>query len=179
MSDPFDPYDSGYDAGFNPELWTDWTKYPAYPPAPNTPPLQPAQPPIPSQLWPVDEMRFRNDMPEFADTTKFISSTVTFWLAVAQQLNNPARWMTLLPVGIELLAAHYIVGETQALNTANSGGMPGLATGPVGSKSVAQVSISYAVQAAMEDGAGSYNTTIYGQRWWHLAQLIGAGPIQF
>lgn len=158
---------------------SDQTTYPPYPPAKGTPPLTPQPPPFPAALWPVDEKRFRSDLPEFSDGAKYTSGSVNFWLAVAQQLNNPARWGTLLPVGIELLAAHYMLGEAQALATANAGGFPGLATGPVGSKSVSQVSISYAVQAALEDGAGSYNATIYGQRWWHLAQLIGAGPIQF
>jgi hypothetical protein len=152
--------------------------YTPYPPAPKTPALQPLPPPVPAQLWPVDAKRFRADLSEFADLATYTDSTLNYWLTVAQMLNNPCVWGTLLPTGIELLAAHYMVQEAQALKIANAGGIPGIQSGMVQSKAVWQANISYAVQGALEDGAGSYNATIYGQRWWHLAQLVGAGAIQ-
>jgi hypothetical protein len=154
------------------------TSYTPYPPAAGTQPLTPQPPPVPAQLWPVDNKRFRNDFPEFADPGAYTDSTLSYWLTVAQMLNNPCVWGTLLPTAIELLAAHYMVQEAQALKIANAGGIPGIQSGMVQSKAVSAVSISYAVQGALEDGAGSYNATIYGQRWWHLAQLVGAGAIQ-
>jgi Protein of unknown function (DUF4054) len=137
-------------------------------------------------FWPVDEKQFRKDFPEFADTTVYTQMTVCYWLAFSQMSNNPSAWGTWLPLGIELLAAHYITEEAQALKTALAGGNPGTAgaSGPIASKNVSQVAISYAVQAALETGpagsggAGMYNATIYGRRWWHLAQLVGAGSVQ-
>ena len=126
----------------------------------------------------VSNKQFRADFAAFADTTVYLNSTLTYWLCVSQQLNNPNAWKTLLVTGIELLAAHFMVLETQAMRTALNGGIPGLATGPIQSKAVDRVNIAYAVQMAQEDGAGSYNATIYGQRWWHLAQLVGAGGVQ-
>jgi Protein of unknown function (DUF4054) len=128
---------------------------------------------------PVDEKQFRHDFAEFADPVAYTSITVRYWLAVSQRLNNPCVWQDLLPLGIELLAAHFITIEAQALKAGLTGGNPGIAGfGPISNKSVDRVSIGYGVQMAQEQGAGSYNATTYGQRWWHFAQIFGAGAIQ-
>lgn len=164
------------------------TTYPPYPPAAGTPALTPQPPPEPPQLWPVDAKRFRTDLPEFADPVTYTVTTINYWLTVSQLLNNPCAWGTLLPTGIEMLAAHFITEEAQALKvaTASGGALPGIAgaSGPISSKAVDRVNVAYAVQAALETGpagsggAGSYNGTIYGRRWWHFSQLVGAGAIQ-
>ena len=130
-------------------------------------------------FWPVDEKQFRHDFAEFSDPSAYTPISVKYWLAVSQRLNNPCIWKDLLPLGIELLTAHFVTLEAQALKAGLTGGNPGIAgMGPMGSKSVSQVSISYAVQMAQEEGAGSYNSTTYGQRWWHFTQIFGAGAIQ-
>lgn len=141
-------------------------------PLPQNPPQQ-APPP---QIVSADQLR--QDFPAFADATIYPDDQVNFWLCVSQQLNNPYAWQTLLTLGIELLAMHFIILEQQAQRTAANGGIPGLASGPIASKAVDRVNIAYAVQAATEEGAGSYNQTTYGQRWWHFAQLVGAGAVQ-
>lgn len=128
---------------------------------------------------PVTPKQFRKDFPEFADGSVYTNGTLNYWLAVSQRLNNPCVWKDLLPLGIELLAAHWITEEAQSQKAALTGGNPGAAVGgPVQSKSVDAVSISYAVQSIMEQGAGDLNATVYGRRWYHFAQLFGAGGIQ-
>jgi hypothetical protein len=127
---------------------------------------------------PVTPKQFRKDFPEFADTSIYLNGTLNYWLAVAQRLNNPCVWQDLLPLGIELLAAHFITEEAQSLKAGLAGGNPGQVGGPVQSKSVSEVSISYAVQSAIEEGAGALNGTVYGRRWYHFAMLFGAGAIQ-
>lgn len=141
----------------------------------NLPQNPPPQAP-PPQVVSADQLR--QDFQAFADPVVYPDEDLNFWLVVSQLLNNPNAWKELLTLGIELLALHFLILEAQAQRTAANGGVPGLASGPIASKAVDRVNIAYAVQAAVEDGAGSYNQTTYGQRWWHLAQLVGAGAVQ-
>ncbi|WP_370639506.1 DUF4054 domain-containing protein [Cupriavidus sp. DB3] len=57
----------------------------------------------------VDVAQFRQDFPEFSDTTKYPDSAVQFWLTVSVSLVNPCRWGVLTDQGIELCTAHHLV----------------------------------------------------------------------
>jgi hypothetical protein len=126
----------------------------------------------------MDPAQFVIDFPEFADANLYPVSLITFWLNVATQLVNAGLWQGLTNVGIELLAAHNLVLEVQAARVANNGAPGGIAQGPIAAKSVDKVSINFAVEAAKEEGAGQYNTTTYGQRYYRLAMMFGAGGLQ-
>lgn len=121
--------------------------------------------------------QFRLDYPEFTDTTLYPDSQITYYLNLAGLLLNVCRWGNILNVGAELFVAHNIAIERQAQATAINGGVPGISSGPVSSKSVDKVSVSYDTQAGLETGAGHWNLTIYGTRFIRLAKMMGSGPI--
>lgn len=85
---------------------------------------------------------------------------------------------TLLDIATELFVAHNLVLEKRAQDAANVGGLPGQIIGPVASKSVGSVSISYDASAGLEPEAGHWNTTMYGLRFIKLARMKGMGPVQ-
>ena len=58
---------------------------------------------------------------------------------------------------------------------AAKGGIPGDSLGPVSSKSVGGVSISYDSGSISIAGAGAWNATSYGQRLYKLLQSAAMG----
>jgi hypothetical protein len=129
---------------------------------------------------PIANDQFRQDYPEFANVALFPDSALTYWLMVANMLVNPCVFTDTVSYTLmnELLAAHHLKLEADAARIALNGGVAGTTQGPISGKTVDKVTISFAVEAAKEDGAGSYNSTVYGQRYWHLTQLFGAGGVQ-
>jgi len=121
---------------------------------------------------------FRADFTEFANTTNYPDSMITFWLTYAARLVDETRWGDCYDLGVELFVAHNIVLERDAVRRAAAGATPGQASGPLASKTVDKVSISYDTASAMEPGAGHWNLTVYGQRYARMVQMFGAGGIQ-
>lgn len=126
----------------------------------------------------IDAAQFRIDYPEFADTTLYPDSGVNYWLTTAALLLPAARWLTVLDLGTELFTAHNLVLERKAQAEAVNGIPPGVTTGPVSSKSVDKVSVSYDTGSAVVLDAGHWNNTVYGTRFIQLARMFGAGPVQ-
>lgn len=129
----------------------------------------------------------RSDLPEFASAALYPPAVITYWLSIAKLLLNPNRWddtpaatgePTMLYFGAEMFVAHNLVLERQAEAAASRRGIPGQASGPISSKSVGPLSISYDTGAAAELEAGHWNLTVYGQRFVRLARMVGAGGIQ-
>lgn len=128
-------------------------------------------------------------MPEFADGNAYTDSMISYWLAYAKLMLPTSRWgvgsvdasappTTILDFGTEALVAHMLTLERQQIITASVGGAPGVSQGPVSSKSVGPVSVSYDVNASIEENGGFWNLTVYGTRFLRLAKQIGMGPIQ-
>lgn len=126
----------------------------------------------------ITVLQFRQDYPEFADTSKYSDPLITYWLNIAYQMLSSDRWGPQLDLGAALYTAHNVALEARAIQTAAVGGIPGEATGPKTSKSVDKLSVSYDVGTASEQGAGNWNLTIYGTRLYRLIKLFGAGPVQ-
>lgn len=132
----------------------------------------------------VTNEQFRQDWPEFASTTLFPDPVVTFWLTLGtfflsgSQTVGGQLWGSLLPLGVELFAAHNLYLEARAARIAVIGGVPGLTRGAVSSESPGGVSISYDTNAVVDKHAGHWNETNYGTRLKALFNVIGAGPIQ-
>lgn len=123
--------------------------------------------------------QFRVDFSEFADTSKYPDSLVALWLTVAQaQVANAERWGTLLPTAQELVTAHYLVLATRERQAAANGGTPGTPISLVTAESAADLSTAYNVDALLIENAGLWNQTSYGQKYFSLARMIGAGGIQ-
>ena len=128
---------------------------------------------------PVSVSQFRSDFAEFADPSKYPDSLLTTWFSVAaQQLQNVDRWGTLLTMGQELMAAHYIAVAARDRDTGSIGGIPGQPSGLQTAKSVGDVCVSYDHTSVINPDAGFWNQTSYGQRYFKLAYMIGAGGLQ-
>jgi len=130
----------------------------------------------------IEAAAFRTNFPEFANTAYPTDGLITFWLTVAYQLINPDRWGAMIDLGAQLFAAHNISLELSAQDEAAvgqgaPGSAPGVVTGPISSSSVDKVSITYATAESLEDGAGHWNTTVYGTRFWRLLRMMGMGPV--
>lgn len=126
----------------------------------------------------VTAASFRADFPEFLNGTTYTDSAINFWLNLGVQLFDPTRWSTLLDTATELFIAHNLVLEQQAANSASGGGVPGINSGPLSSKSVDKVSAGYDVGASTLADFGNFNLTTYGTRLAWLVNMAGIGGVQ-
>jgi hypothetical protein len=125
-----------------------------------------------------EQEQFRADYPEFGSGGTYQTSQIEFWFRLAYSLLNANRWGAQLDFGAELFVAHNIALEAGAIAAAAGGAAPGTQVGPVSSKSVDKVSVSYDTGNGIELGAGHWNTTTYGTRFIRLVRMFGAGPVQ-
>jgi hypothetical protein len=126
----------------------------------------------------MDVATFRQDFPEFADTTKYPDSVVAFWLDLAEALLPVCRWGTIWPKAVELFTAHHLVIAARNKQTEAAGGTPGAVSGPMTAKAVDKVSASYDASAVtIEDGA-FWNLSTYGIEFLYFARMFGAGGVQ-
>lgn len=126
----------------------------------------------------VTLVSFRQAFPAFASPVDYPEPMVTLWLDTATQLVNASRWGALTDLGVQLAAAHYLAIESKAAKSGQAGQTPGGSVGILTSKSAQGVSGSYDVSTATEKDAGHWNMTTYGLRFYRLAKLMGAGPLQ-
>lgn len=126
----------------------------------------------------ITPQQLRSDYPEFVSTTTYPNSQLEYWLKFAYLMLNADRWGEMLDLGAALFVAHHVTIEARNQATAANGDIPGEQTGPLSSKSVDKVSISYDTGSGIEPGAGHWNLTVYGTRFIRLMRMFGAGPIQ-
>ena len=124
---------------------------------------------------------FRTVYPQFT-AALFTDAQVTYWLAFAARQMDAERWGELYDDGIGLFAAHNLTLEAAAAKAADgSGGLDAAQGGVVSeSKTIGGISKSETRggnAATASVNAGHWNATVYGQRWWNLAQLVGAGGL--
>lgn len=126
----------------------------------------------------MDVAKFRQDFPEFADTTVYTDGQVSFFGTLAESLLPECRWGSLWPYGVALFTAHQLALAARSQKTAAAGGAPGAVTGPMTAKSVDKVSASYDAGAVTLDDGGFWNATTYGTQLLFYARMIGAGGVQ-
>lgn len=115
--------------------------------------------------------------PEFANSTTYPTATIQQWLTVAYAQLNGERWAAMLDLGAGLFTAHMVAVSAMNTAAAAKGAVPGQSSGPVASKSVGAVSVSYDTGAALMDKAGHWNLTNYGTRFLQLSRMVGSGPV--
>jgi len=136
----------------------------------------------------VTPASFRIDFTEFSSTVTYTNSSIGYWLNMGNLLINSSLLggspdtpsnppATLFDIALELFTAHNLVLEQPAQLTAENNGVPGVTTGPISSKRVGPVSVSYDVAAGVDPDDGQYNLTIYGTRFINLYKLAGAPGI--
>lgn len=126
----------------------------------------------------INASQFRSNFNEFTDVGLYPDSLIIFWIAIATLFLNRCRWGNTYLFGLQLYAAHNIVLEAQARETAEGGGIPGMTKGTITGENVGQVSISYDSIPAVEQNGSYWNLTVYGIRFLHIARMMGAGGIQ-
>lgn len=122
---------------------------------------------------------FRAAFPEFQDTVAYPDGSVDFNLVIGRSVTGYEAWGDdMYPVGVYLATAHNLSLSASAGAEAAAGGAPGTARGIVSSESADKASVAFDTTTASEEGAGNWNLTTYGQRWYHFAMIFGAGAIQ-
>ena len=121
---------------------------------------------------------FRSDFSEFANVASFPDSAVQRYISLSTLLIDPVRWGANADYGTELYVAHHLAMDAQNQLIASAGGIPGAIKGPETSKSVDKVSVSRDSGSVTTDGAGMWNLTVYGIRFYQLMMMMGAGGVQ-
>lgn len=129
---------------------------------------------------------FLADFQEFSNAANYPPSLIAHWLSVAGLLLNAPPWddtpgddgRSLLDIGKELFAAHWIVLAKRNADSARAGAAPGQSQGMIASKAVGPASQSFNTEAVLEPGAGHWNLTVYGTQFIHFVRIFGAGPLQ-
>lgn len=125
----------------------------------------------------VTPARFRTDFSEFGDAAVYTDAAIQFWIDIAVLTMNAARWRRLIDLGCELMVAHMLVVEKEAIDSAAAGGTPGLNVGVISSQSLGPGSIGFDVSAAVAKDASHWNKTTYGVRYRYLMNIVGMGPV--
>lgn len=125
---------------------------------------------------------FRESFPQFTEE-QFPTARVDFHLRLAGKQLNEERWGEWWLDGCYLHAAHHLTLEREAAKAKDGTGGISAAAGAVVavSKTVGGVSKSESragVTATGNAAAGRWNLTVYGQQYWDLAQMVGAGGLQ-
>ncbi len=129
----------------------------------------------------MDVASFRAAYPAF--TPEIASEErVAFHLRVAGKRLPPDRWGDMLEDGMGLYVAHKLTLEARANKSTDGTGAMDAAAGLLAneSKTVGSVSVSrgYASPAAANAKMGGFAATTYGQDFWELMMIVGAGGIQ-
>lgn len=120
--------------------------------------------------------QFRDQFPEFCDTTTYPEDIVSRWIGIAVKLLPESRWQDMLDVGVGLYTAHHLAIQTRNMK---AGATPGQVSGVIASKAVDKVSVSYDTSAAsLGLNAGHWALTVYGNQFLTLARMAGTGGIQ-
>lgn len=125
-----------------------------------------------------DIPKFRTEFPEFSDNVVYPNPMITLWATFAELELRTCVWKCAWPMACKLFVAHEITIAAQNAKNAASGGVPGTSGGIPNNKTVGSVSVGYDSQSTSEKDAGFYNRTTYGQQFYRLAMLYGAGAIQ-
>lgn len=115
--------------------------------------------------------------PEFGDTTRYPASQVDYWLGIADAQVSKDRFGTSRDLAVMLFVAHNIVLSARSVVTAATGGAVGAPLAVASSKSVGGASISYDTSLTAIPGAGVWNATSYGQRYYQMLRAFGSGPL--
>lgn len=128
----------------------------------------------------ITPSQLRTNFPEFADTAKYPSAQIQFWLTLSASFISACIWQddAIRDFATQLFAMHYLTVFQRNLDTATVGGTPGTVQGPTTSKTVDKVSVAYNATIVTLEGGGQWNSTSYGVQFLQLALMIGMGGVQ-
>jgi hypothetical protein len=114
---------------------------------------------------------------EFADTTIYSREKVQFWIDAAYSQINADRFGAHLELAVMLFTAHQLAFARMSSKQAQGGGIVGQFSGVQQSKSVGGVSVSYDTKSIVNEGAGHWNATTYGVRFYQMMRGLSTGPV--
>ena len=123
----------------------------------------------------ADSALFIAVFPEFTGTAT--NTAIDYWLSQAGLQLNQRLFGDNFDLASMLFTAHNLALGMQEAKVAAKGGIPGDALGPISSKSVGGVSISYDAGGIAIPGAGAWNATSYGQRLYKMMQAAACGGV--
>lgn len=109
--------------------------------------------------------------PEFGDAATYPDAAVTFWLDQAGISLTDAVFGQQLSLATMLWVAHNLVLSRMGTT---GGGVGSLA--PATSKSVGGASKSMDPSLILSEGAGIWNGSLYGVRFYNLVRALATGP---
>ena len=117
----------------------------------------------------------RDRYPEFSDATTYPNARIQSFITKGEGELDEGEWADQYNEGMLAYVGHYLSWSTM---TNNSGGSVG-SVGPVASKSIGDVSVSFASVVGSNPSAmqSFWNSTPYGQEYWRLLMLYGAGMV--
>ena len=124
----------------------------------------------------ISRADFVAGFPEFANETTYPPTQIDFWLAQAVNQVSEARFGTSYDLACMLFVAHNVSLSALAARAAVAGAPGGVSLAPVTAKSVGSVSKSMDVTLTAFAGAGPWNATAYGQRYYALLRAAAVGP---
>ncbi len=129
----------------------------------------------------MDAATFRTAFPAFADSAKFPDARVAFWLSVGGKRLSAERWGDLLDQGLCLFAAHNMTLETAAAqdhrrDRRHERGGRSRGLGVQGRRAAVQIQELQLGDHPLGRGR-SLESTIYGQQFYELMQLVGVGGL--
>jgi hypothetical protein len=127
----------------------------------------------------ITATQLRGNFTEFSNTVTYPDSLISFWLQVAYMMLPACNWGVALDLGAQLYAAHNLVLEGLANAEAGNGAPPQLAVGPIITKTVGEVTVTYDTASGVNVEDTHWNMTTYGTRFITFARQFGAGPRQF
>jgi hypothetical protein len=126
----------------------------------------------------VTPAQFVADFPAFNDSAAYPENTIQMYLTLANNSLNPGRFGQMLNIATELFVAHFLTLDYLDARSARAGNPMGQQAGAIGSKSVGGVSINYALGYDTELGAGHWNLSTFGKRYYRICQMAGMGGVQ-
>lgn len=126
----------------------------------------------------ITAAQMRVNFPEFASNVKYSDGLVNFWIQWAYLLLDSCRWRQALDLGAQLYVAHNLSLEGLAGAEGANGAPPGMTVGPVVSKTVGELTVTYDVASGINEGDQHWALTNYGTRFIKFARQFGTGPVQ-
>ena len=111
---------------------------------------------------------FKIRYPEFDSVA---DATVEMFIADAEQELSEECWGDLYERGVFALAAHFLYLDQQRQAAGSGGGI----VAPAQSRSIGDVSWSFALNTVDSNGDQYYGSTQYGQEFMRLSDLVSPG----
>jgi hypothetical protein len=111
---------------------------------------------------------FKERFPEFDSVS---DTRVQLFLDDAALELDEGRWGDLYDKGLSYLTAHLLyIGEQSSAGQGEGGG-------PLSTKAVGDVSLSFGSYLTTDNKAAVFNATSYGQEYYRLMMMVGMGAV--